>query len=252
MPTRWVPLVIPNQPAALRGISRSYATLAFIALIWCAMLPVRCTKCGLINIPERQTCKRCLTSLQRPRAQDCAQVTPIDTSLPDLAAYSTSGRWNPFVFAQIISSPLPFTVAQQRLTTLIELADAGQLQRAGFTFHGQRTGDTFRLDGPHGHRSWPLVTRGALIASPAGAHLAVMIRSSWIYPIGILMVFGWWLWGAVHVLQGVLLLLPFVGLVLVVVMLATSLKSEGQIVIDMLLDTLSLDPVYRLEVAQDS
>jgi hypothetical protein len=216
------------------------------------MLPIRCTNCGLINIPERQTCKRCQAPLQRPLPQDSAQVTSPDQSLTDAQAQSPSGLWHRFAFAQTITSPLPFTLAHQRLATLLEMADAGHLQRSGFSFQGQGNGDTFRLYGPHGNRSWPLITRGNLVAAPDGTQLAVTIRPSWLYPIGVSVVFGWWLWGALTVLHGGLVLLPLVGLVVVVVMLLSSVKSEGQIIIDMLADALSVEPVFPLGGEQES
>src|SRR6188768_4169720 len=132
-------------PAMLSGTSCRRATSASVFAHWCCMLPVRCTNCGLINIPERQTCQRCQALLQRPLAEDSAQVTAPDQSLSYAQSLTMPGHWGSFAFSRTISSPLPFMLAQHRLAMLLELADAGQLQRSGFSFHGERNGDTFRL-----------------------------------------------------------------------------------------------------------
>jgi hypothetical protein len=205
-----------------------------------------------MNIPERQTCKRCQALLQRPLAEDSAQVTAPDQSLSYAESPTTPRLWRSFSFSRTISSPLAFTLAQQRLAMLLDMADAGQLQSSGFSFHGERNGDTFRMSGPHGNRSWPLVIRGKLIAVPDGARLALTIHPSWIYPIGIVVVFGWWLWGALTMLHGALVVLPFVGLVVVIAVLFGTVKWEGQIIIDMLVDALSVEPVFALKREQES
>jgi hypothetical protein len=215
------------------------------------MLPVRCINCGLINIPERQTCKRCQALLQRPRAQDSAQIITPDQTLSDTQSLIIPRLWGSFAISYTISSPLRFTLAQQRLAMLLEMADAGQLRRSGFSFHGERNGDSFRLYGPNGNRSWPLVTRGELIAVPEGARVALTIRPSWIYPIGIIAVFGWWLWGALTMLHGAFVVLPFVGLVAVIAALFGTVKWEGQIILDLLVDALSIEPVFAEKGMQE-
>ena len=82
--------------------------------------------------------------------------------------------------------------------------------------------------------------------------MAVTIRPSWLYPIGVIGVFGWWLWSAMSMLHGGLMVLPLVAQVVVVIMLISTVKWEGQIILDMLVDTLSVEPVFPLGGEQES
>ena len=52
-------------------------------------------------------------------------------------------------------------------------------------------------------------------------------------------------------LHGALVVLPFVGLLVVIAVLFGTVKWEGQIILDMLVDTLSVEPVFASNDEQE-
>lgn len=161
------------------------------------MMSRRCPNCGLENIPERATCKRCGTELRAYSEQK------LDVSIETLSTVDSNTAFDlNWLLARrqfLIHSPLTSSEVQARLQTafreeIVRANGTGWFQRR-YTYRGSLIGAKLVLYGPYGYRVSALKTEGTIEASGEGCILQLQSTptagslAGFVIPIGLWVVF---------------------------------------------------------------
>jgi hypothetical protein len=157
------------------------------------MLHRICPTCGLENIPERETCKRCYAQLSTPTAKYAGvkiETAPVKSN--DRFAVLT-----PLLPIRRLVVHLPQSPAEvrDRLTgvfreEIVETSGTGWLSRTS-TYHGSLVDSTVVVRGPYGNRQSAQVVQGTLDSEARGSLLRLRSRPTigsialFILPIGV-------------------------------------------------------------------
>ena len=189
-----------------------------------------CPRCGLKNISERRTCKRCSAQLSLPAAGHPGVMTHVATiqksdRLLDLTPLLPIRRF-------VIRSPLSLVQVRARLRDIfreeiVETSGSAWFQQHR-TYRGWVVDSTMQLNGPFGHRQWTMVTDGTLEQAEGGSILRLSSQLSLGYILLFILVIGGWVvlvltktWGSWFAL------VPLVGGMFFYTVFILSAKSEA-------------------------
>lgn len=158
------------------------------------MLSHRCPECGLDNIPERTTCKRCRAPLSpahggggpsplQPPITITNETTGIAVLLPTRS------------FTVFTPQPIETVRARlrQALAQEIERGTRTRWMDGRHTYAGSIVGDSVHLSGPHASRGWSLDATGTLQTRSSGTAIFLQVQPTGTSLFMLIFGIGFWL-----------------------------------------------------------